>query len=127
MTSNIGSQFLTQKQAENYDNTQKTVLAELRKYFRPEFLNRVDEIVVFHNLTKDHLVGIVEIQLHLFEQKLAQQKISLSIDNQAKELLAEEGFDPVYGARPLKRQFKKNLRLLFQGCLLKEISLRGVR
>jgi ATP-dependent Clp protease ATP-binding subunit ClpA len=75
----------------------------LKAHFRPEFLNRVDDIIIFHNLDEKHLARIVEIQLQRLEKRLAQQQLSLEVDRSAKQLLAKEGFDPQFGARPLKR------------------------
>lgn len=110
MTSNIGSNYIAEfSEKEDFENLRSSVNAELRKYFRPEFLNRVDEIVFFHTLKKDDLVKIVSIQLDRFEQRLQAQKIALSVSDDAKLLLADKGFDPVYGARPLKRVIQKEL------------------
>lgn len=110
MTSNIGSQFISEfSEKEDYDSIQRTIHSELGKHFRPEFLNRVDEIVIFHTLKREHLVDIVDIQLSHFAQRLLAQKISFESDEKARELLAEKGFDPVYGARPLKRVIQKEL------------------
>jgi ATP-dependent Clp protease ATP-binding subunit ClpB len=80
---------------------------ELRDRFRPEFLNRVDEVVVFEALTKDQLGEIVELQLARLRDRLAERRISLDVTDAAKELLAEEGWDPAYGARPLKRAIQR--------------------
>jgi ATP-dependent Clp protease ATP-binding subunit ClpB len=121
MTSNIGSQHLADYNGgEGYEGIQKTVMAELRNYFRPEFINRVDEIVVFHSLTREHLVGIVKIQLKHFTDRLNTNHIGLRTEPQAEALIAEKGFDPVYGARPLKRIIQKELetpisRMLISG------------
>lgn len=110
MTSNIGSQFMADYNGtENYDKIRNTVTAELRKYFRPEFLNRVDETVIFHSLTKEHLLGIVGIQLNLFAKRLEANNIGFSAESDVKMLIAEKGFDPIYGARPLKRVIQKEL------------------
>ncbi len=108
MTSNIGSRHLLDG---NIEDTQikNAVLGELRNHFRPEFLNRVDEVVVFHSLKKTDLVNIVEIQLKNFAKRLSGIGIKLQISDKAKELLVERGYDPVYGARPLKRVISKEL------------------
>ena len=108
MTSNIGSDLLSGSGGEN-EMTREAVLAELRKKFRPEFLNRVDEIVVFHSLTQEHIRKIVDIQLDRFAERLRAQRISFAADNAAMDLLARKGFDQVYGARPLKRAIQKEL------------------
>jgi ATP-dependent Clp protease ATP-binding subunit ClpB len=107
MTSNIGSQYYSEAAVD--DKTRSTVLAELRKHFRPEFLNRVDEVVVFHSLEKEHIKKIVAIQLARFSERLAAQGISFNADESAEKLLAEKGYDPVYGARPLKRVIQREL------------------
>ncbi len=107
MTSNIGSQYFSEASVD--EKTKSTVLAELRKHFRPEFLNRVDEVVVFHSLDKEHIKKIVAIQLARFAERLAAQQISFIADESAARLLAEKGYDPVYGARPLKRVIQREL------------------
>jgi ATP-dependent Clp protease ATP-binding subunit ClpB len=107
MTSNIGSQAFSERGVD--ETTRSSVLAELRRHFRPEFLNRVDEIVVFHALAKEHIAGIVGIQIKRFSDRLAVQQIAFTIDDAAKMLVAEKGFDPVYGARPLKRVIQREL------------------
>ncbi len=81
----------------------------LRQHFRPEFLNRVDEIIIFDRLTEDDLKHIVEIQLGRLTKRLEQQKIALELSDSAKKLIAREGYDPVYGARPLKRAIQKEI------------------
>ena len=79
------------------------VKLELKAHFRPEFLNRVDDIIIFHSLDEKHLARIVDIQLQRLEKRLAQQQLTLEVDRSAKQLIAKEGFDPQFGARPLKR------------------------
>ena len=107
MTSNIGSQFITEE--ESREARSRLVVDALRQYFRPEFLNRVDEIIIFDRLTEDDLKQIVEIQLGRLTKRLEQQKITLDLSDSAKELIAREGYDPVYGARPLKRAIQKEI------------------
>jgi ATP-dependent Clp protease ATP-binding subunit ClpB len=107
MTSNIGSQyFLT---ASIDEKIRSTVLGELRKHFKPEFLNRVDEIVVFHALSREHIGKIVSIQLARFAERLTTQRIAFTADESATRFLADKGYDPVYGARPLKRVLQREL------------------
>jgi ATP-dependent Clp protease ATP-binding subunit ClpB len=112
MTSNLGSDIImeagTKKQA-SFSNTRELVLARLRSFFRPEFLNRVDDIVVFHPLGKGELKKIVKIQAGRLLQRLQAQNVTLEITPEAEEYLAEAGYDPVYGARPLKRAIQKEL------------------
>jgi len=91
------------------DERHRRVTETLRGHFRPEFLNRVDEIIIFDRLTEDDLKRIVEIQLRRLSKRLEQQKITLKLSDSAKELLAREGYDPVYGARPLRRTIQKEI------------------
>jgi ATP-dependent Clp protease ATP-binding subunit ClpB len=113
MTSNIGSQqileFKGRTDSEAYELMKESVLTELRHHFRPEFLNRVDEIVVFHSLTEADLKQILEIQLHRLRARLAERHINIELTPEAATHLAQEGYDPVYGARPLKRAIQKEL------------------
>jgi ATP-dependent Clp protease ATP-binding subunit ClpB len=107
MTSNVGSQYITEE--ESKEARSRLVMDALRAHFRPEFLNRVDEIIIFDRLTEDDLKKIVEIQLGRLTKRLEQQKITLDLSDSAKELIAREGYDPVYGARPLKRTIQKEI------------------
>jgi ATP-dependent Clp protease ATP-binding subunit ClpB len=107
MTSNIGSQYITEE--ESTAGRERLVMDALRQHFRPEFLNRVDEIIIFDRLSEDDLKKIVEIQLSRLTKRLEQQKISLQLSDSAKALIAREGYDPVYGARPLKRAIQKQI------------------
>src|SRR6059058_1220953 len=107
MTSNIGSQYITEE--ESREARRRLVTDALRAHFRPEFLNRVDEIIIFDRLTEDDLKKIVEIQLKRLSKRLEQQKITLKLSDAAKELLAREGYDPVYGARPLRRTIQREI------------------
>ncbi len=86
-----------------------TVLDELRQHFRPEFLNRVDEIIVFHALTEDELMEIVDIQLQRLRKRLAERRVTLELSDAAKRHIVKVGYDPNYGARPLKRTIQKEL------------------
>ena len=107
MTSNIGSQWIQDLGAKDYEEMRRRVLDALRSHFKPEFLNRVDEVIIFHALTLENIKEIVEIQLRNLRRRLAERKISLTLTDWAKEFLAKEGFDPVYGARPLKRAIQR--------------------
>ncbi len=107
MTSNIGSQFILDM--DNAEQREARVLESLRGHFRPEFLNRVDEIVIFDRLNDEDLKHIVEIQVRRLEKRLADQKLTLTLTDAAKAHLAREGYDPVYGARPLKRVIQREL------------------
>ena len=107
MTSNIGSHYITEE--ESSENRRRLVMDALRAHFRPEFLNRVDEIIIFERLSEEDLKKIVEIQLARLTKRLAQQNIRLDLTDSAKTLIAREGYDPVYGARPLKRAIQRDL------------------
>jgi ATP-dependent Clp protease ATP-binding subunit ClpB len=111
MTSNIGSpQILEAQQRQaSYEEVRSLVMLELREHFRPEFLNRVDETVVFHALETEQLTKIVEIQLERLRARLAERRISLSVTPAALRYLGERGYDPVYGARPLKRLIQQEI------------------
>src|SRR5437588_13047900 len=108
MTSNIGSQYIMEEE-QSPEARRRLVMDALRAHFRPEFLNRVDEIIIFDRLSEDDLKKIVEIQLKRLAKRLEQQKITLKLSDSAKELLAREGYDPVYGARPLRRTIQKEI------------------
>ncbi|MEW5931376.1 MAG: ATP-dependent chaperone ClpB [Gemmatimonadota bacterium] len=115
MTSNLGSPLILEQAAQLRDpagrlGVEAAVLAELRRAFRPEFLNRVDDIIVFRPLGMEDLTHIVEIQLRQLERLLADRKLALRITDAAKELIADEGYDPAYGARPLKRAIQRLLQ-----------------
>jgi ATP-dependent Clp protease ATP-binding subunit ClpB len=123
MTSNIGSRHLienaSEKSGEIGEKTRDAVMAEMRAHFRPEFLNRVDEIVLFKPLTMKEIERIVDLQLNLLRTRLAERKITLELTDTAKELLARRGYDPVYGARPLKRIIQRELETKLSRALLK--------
>ncbi|SDN75124.1 ATP-dependent Clp protease ATP-binding subunit ClpB [Lutimaribacter pacificus] len=111
LTSNLGSQALSQlPEGSDASDARRDVMDAVRAHFRPEFLNRLDEIVVFDRLTRDQMDGIVDIQLARLMKRLAARKIKLELDDAAKTWLADEGYDPVYGARPLKRVIQKALQ-----------------
>ncbi len=107
MTSNIGSQWIQDLGAREYEEMRRRVLEALRAHFKPEFLNRVDDVVIFHSLSIENIKEIVEIQLRNLRKRLTQRKMDLHLSDRAKETLAKEGFDPVYGARPLKRAIQR--------------------
>ena len=111
LTSNLGSEFLADsKETEISKKTRDAVMGVVRASFRPEFLNRLDEIIIFSRLRKEDMTGIVDIQLKQLEARLAERNITLALDKKAKEWLAEEGYDSAYGARPLKRVIQKQLQ-----------------
>ncbi|MEE8621715.1 MAG: AAA family ATPase, partial [Syntrophobacteria bacterium] len=110
MTSNVGSQYIldyTGTDEESHESMSQRVLEALRQHFRPEFLNRVDETLVFHALSQEELAQIVDIQVTWLQRRLEDRRIELEFSDEAKKLLAERGYDPVYGARPLKRVIQK--------------------
>jgi ATP-dependent Clp protease ATP-binding subunit ClpB len=109
MTSNVGSQWLADPAAGEFATLKDRALEAVRTHFRPEFLNRIDEIVVFHSLGREQLRSIVDIQLRQVMRRLEDRKVTLEVTNAAKDLLAEQGFDPIYGARPLRRTIQKVL------------------
>jgi len=123
MTSNIGSQRILQYRGscigEVYDRMKETVLDEMRHHFRPEFLNRVDEIVVFHSLSEEHLKQIVEIQLGRLRQRLLDRHVTLELTDAAKTHLVTVGYEPAYGARPLKRAIQREIETPLSRMLLK--------
>ncbi len=121
MTSNVGSHLLLDQSAQGADFAQmrQTVEKELRQHFRPEFLNRPDDIVVFHPLKREQIKSIVKIQLENLQRRLNDRQIQLTLSEQAAEALADLGYDPVYGARPLKRVIQKELETPLSRSLLK--------
>jgi ATP-dependent Clp protease ATP-binding subunit ClpB len=124
MTSNLGSEFLaSQKEGEDVEAVRGEVMGVVRGHFRPEFLNRVDEIILFRRLGRAEMDNIVRIQLKRLETLLADRRMTLSLDDAAMTWMADKGYDPVYGARPLKRVIQKDLvdpvaRKLLQGDLV---------
>lgn len=110
MTSNLGSQYLAdQGEGDDVEAVRPFVMDAVRAHFRPEFLNRIDEIILFHRLGRDQMGGIVRIQLSRFEKLLADRRLTLDLDESALAWLADRGYDPAYGARPLKRVIQKDL------------------
>jgi ATP-dependent Clp protease ATP-binding subunit ClpB len=109
MTSNLGSQMIQRMAGDDYQVIKLAVLAEVKTYFRPEFINRIDEVVVFHALDEKDIKSIARIQLGFVEKRLAQMDIKLEVSDAALAELAKTGFDPVYGARPLKRAIQAQI------------------
>jgi len=124
MTSNLGAKYLTDlKEGQESAAVRGEVMEVVRASFRPEFLNRIDEIVLFNRLHRKEMGAIVEVQLHHLQQLLASRKITLELDEDAQNWLADQGYDPAYGARPLKRVIQKEL----QDPLAERILLGEVR
>ena len=110
MTSNIGSQWIMDLGEKDYEEMRRRVMDAVRAHFKPEFLNRVDELIIFRSLGLAQIKAIVEIQVKKLEQRLLEKRIQLKMTEKAKEWLAKEGFDPAYGARPLKRVIQKEIQ-----------------
>jgi ATP-dependent Clp protease ATP-binding subunit ClpB len=127
MTSNIGSEHILNIAGDDsqYEEMQKRVLDALRSHFRPEFLNRVDDLIIFHALNRSELAQIVSIQIKRIEQLLADQKITIQLSLAAQAYLAEAGYDPVYGARPLKRAIQRELQNPIATKILENIFVEG--
>ncbi|MRI55448.1 ATP-dependent chaperone ClpB, partial [Methylobacterium sp. DB1607] len=111
MTSNLGAEYLVNQPAgQDTDAVRDEVMGVVRGHFRPEFLNRVDEIILFHRLARSEMGAIVDIQLGRLAKLLEDRKITLDVDDEARTWLADKGYDPAYGARPLKRVIQKNVQ-----------------
>jgi ATP-dependent Clp protease ATP-binding subunit ClpB len=109
MTSNLGSQMIQSMAGSDYQVVKLAVMGEVKTHFRPEFVNRIDEIVVFHALGEEHIKSIARIQLNVLKARLAKMDYGLEISDAALAELAKVGFDPVYGARPLKRAIQSEI------------------
>jgi len=109
MTSNLGSQMIQSMAGDDYQVIKLAVMGEVKSYFKPEFLNRIDEVVVFHALDEKNIASIARIQLHYLEARVAQMEMKLEVSDAALMELAREGFDPLYGARPLKRAIQQQI------------------
>jgi ATP-dependent Clp protease ATP-binding subunit ClpB len=106
MTSNIGSEYFSDPTITLKEVDEKIKL-ELKRHFRPEFLNRLDEIIIFNRLSLENIKGIVDIQFRILRERLKDKNIEVNLSNKAKEFLADKGFSPEYGARPIKRTLQK--------------------
>jgi ATP-dependent Clp protease ATP-binding subunit ClpB len=109
MTSNLGSQMIQQMSGDDYQVIKLAVMGEVKAQFRPEFVNRIDEIVVFHALDQKHIKSIAKLQIALLEKRLAKMEIKLAVSDAALQQIAASGFDPVYGARPLRRAIQSEI------------------
>ena len=129
MTSNIGSDHILGMAGDDsdYDQMQKQVMQSLRKHFRPEFLNRIDDLIIFHTLKRDELSRIVILQIKRIEQLLDEQKITLSLSDSALDHIVSAGYDPVYGARPLKRAIQRELENPIATKILENAFMAGDR
>jgi ATP-dependent Clp protease ATP-binding subunit ClpB len=121
MTSNLGSQYILDLAGDDskYEEMRSRVMEVMRENFRPEFLNRVDETIIFHGLKKSELRNIIQIQVKRLEARLTEQKIGLKLSEAAVDFLADIGYDPVYGARPLKRAIQRYLETAIAKALLR--------
>jgi len=109
MTSNLGSQMIQQMSGDDYQVIKLAVMGEVKTHFRPEFVNRIDEIVVFHALDEKNIAGIARIQLKYLEKRLARLEMTMDVSEAALAEIASAGFDPVFGARPLKRAIQERI------------------
>jgi ATP-dependent Clp protease ATP-binding subunit ClpB len=128
MTSNLGSQVIQELSGDaNYEKMKQAVMQVVTQHFRPEFINRVDEIVVFHSLGREQIRAIVDIQLGRLRQRLAERDITLRLDDDARDLIGEAGFDTVYGARPLKRAIQSQIENPLAQMILRGDFIAGDR
>jgi len=129
MTSNVGSQYILDLAGddEKYDLMRDRVMEAMRSEFRPEFLNRVDELIIFHSLRQEQLKSIVKLQIQRLEQRLGDRKMSLTLSEDALDWVAQVGYDPVYGARPLKRAIQKELETPIAKGILRGDFVNGDR
>ena len=122
MTSNLGSQYLLDGIEENgniSESAKSAVMNELHSAFRPEFLNRLDEIIMFRPLTKENLTGIIDIMTEALRMRLADRSLNLVITPAAKSLIIDRGYDPLYGARPLRRYLQSSVETLIARTILR--------
>lgn len=128
MTSNIGSEYLLNGINENGDievSAEAMVMNELRAHFRPEFLNRLDEIIMFKPLSKEDIHSIIDILMKNLNNRLVNREIFIELDAAAKDYIIEQGYDPVYGARPLKRFLQKHVETLAGRLILSDAVFPG--
>ncbi|GAJ25106.1 unnamed protein product, partial [marine sediment metagenome] len=118
MTSNIGSMWI-QESTDNYERMKTGVMEEVKSKFKPEFLNRLDDLIVFHSLTKDDIKKIIKIHVTDLRKRLKEKNIELELKEGAKEELANEGFDRIYGARPLRRVIQKRIENVLSTKIIK--------
>ena len=130
MTSNIGSSYLLEgidETGEIKDEAQNMVMEELKLHFRPEFLNRLDETILFKPLTKDNITGIIDLLMEQMNQRLMDKELKVELTKEAKNYIVEQGYDSVYGARPLKRYLQKYVETLVARLILSdEISMGSI-
>jgi ATP-dependent Clp protease ATP-binding subunit ClpB len=121
MTSNIGSQYILDIAGDDsrYEEMRSRVMDAMRANFRPEFLNRVDDIIIFHSLLKEQLREIIKLQVERLKERLEERKLSLKLSEAALDFIAEIGYDPVYGARPLKRAIQRYLETAIAKSILR--------
>ncbi|NMC93895.1 MAG: AAA domain-containing protein, partial [Syntrophorhabdus sp.] len=110
MTSNLGSQWITDLGGEDYDEMKRRVMEAVKSHFKPEFLNRIDELIIFKSLSVEDIKKIADLQLAYLVKRVAERDIEISFTDKLKEMVAKEGYDAVYGARPLKRLIQKKIQ-----------------
>jgi ATP-dependent Clp protease ATP-binding subunit ClpB len=109
MTSNLGSRFLRERDQMSEDEISSKMMTALREFFRPEFLNRIDDVIVFHFLSREDILEIVDLQVKNINLRLQEKNLTLTLTSEARDTLAEKGYDPNFGARPLKRLLQKTI------------------
>jgi ATP-dependent Clp protease ATP-binding subunit ClpC len=124
-TSRLGFNVGGNQSEDDYEHMKQNVMEELKKTFRPEFLNRIDDVIVFHPLKEEHLEEIVSLMVNQLRKRLVEQGIEFRLTDEAKRYLAKEGFDPSYGARPLRRAIQKNIEDRLSEELLRGNVARG--
>jgi ATP-dependent Clp protease ATP-binding subunit ClpB len=127
MTSNVGSQYIQELGGQNREEMERRVTEALRAGFKPEFLNRIDETIIFLNLEPDQIGKIVDIQMTHLADRLAEQNIELILSESARDLIARQGYDPIYGARPLKRVIQRQIENPLAMQILDGNILQGAR
>jgi ATP-dependent Clp protease ATP-binding subunit ClpB len=125
MTSNLGSEWIAEAQDMKEEEVKAKIEETLRRHFRPEFFNRIDDVIVFHRLSREEIEKIVEIQLQALARSVADRGIRLTWTEKAKRLLAGQGYDPAYGARPLKRLIQKQVADALASKILKNELVAG--